>query len=53
VIRAFATRVARATPMAGDDAAAAEWVADWKTVKMAFDHADIIADAVRVLRKRK
>lgn len=48
---AFVTRVARATPMAGDDAAAAEWVADWKKIDMAFDHAEIIADAARMLRK--
>ena len=30
---------------AGDDAAAAEWVEDWRSEKLAFDHADILADA--------
>jgi len=50
---AYVTRVARATPQAGDDAAAAEWVEDWRRRKLAFDHADIIADAVRILRKRR
>ncbi len=49
----YATRVARATPRAGDDAAAAEWVDDWRNRNLAFDHADIIADAVRALRKRR
>lgn len=49
----YVTRVARATPRAGDDAAAAEWVEDWRNRKLAFDHADIIADAVRALRKRR
>jgi 8-oxo-dGTP diphosphatase len=47
------TRVVRATPVAGDDAAAAEWVKDWKSLKLAFDHADIVADAARMLRKSK
>ena len=49
----YVTRVARATPQAGDDAAAAEWVEDWRSQKLAFDHADIIADAVRASRKRR
>lgn len=33
---------------AGDDAADAEWVADWRSVPLAFDHARILADAERV-----
>ncbi len=33
---------------AGDDAAAAEWVADWKLVKLAFDHRTIVRDAVKL-----
>ena len=49
----YMTRVVRATPVAGDDAAAAEWVKDWKSLKLAFDHADIVADAARMLRKSK
>ena len=38
------------TPQAGDDAAAAEWVADWRSVTLAFDHAQILDDAERLLR---
>jgi 8-oxo-dGTP diphosphatase len=49
----YMTRVVRATPVAGDDAAAAAWVKDWKSLKLAFDHADIVADAARMLRKSK
>jgi 8-oxo-dGTP diphosphatase len=37
------------TPRAGSDAQAAEWVADWKTKKLAFNHAEILADAERAL----
>jgi 8-oxo-dGTP diphosphatase len=32
-------------PQAGSDAAEAVWVADWRNVVLAFDHAKIIADA--------
>jgi 8-oxo-dGTP diphosphatase len=48
---AYLAQVATAEPTAGDDAAAAEWVEDWRREKLAFDHADIIADAV-TLRAR-
>jgi 8-oxo-dGTP diphosphatase len=41
----------QAEPKAGDDAAAAEWVADWSHVELAFDHAKILADAVRLAHK--
>jgi 8-oxo-dGTP diphosphatase len=34
-------------PRAGDDAAAAAFVADWDTVDLAFDHRSIVDDAVR------
>jgi 8-oxo-dGTP diphosphatase len=34
-------------PEAGDDAAAAEFVADWADLDLAFDHRCIVADAVR------
>jgi 8-oxo-dGTP diphosphatase len=34
---------------AGDDAAAADWVVDWRTLKLAFDHAKILDDAERLL----
>jgi 8-oxo-dGTP diphosphatase len=45
----FLTRVAdRAPPpLAGDDAAAAEWVEDWSALPLAFDHARILADVLR------
>jgi 8-oxo-dGTP diphosphatase len=48
---AFLTRVARATPKGGDDAAAAEWVEDWSKLDLAFDHAKILRDAKRALRR--
>jgi 8-oxo-dGTP diphosphatase len=34
-----------AVPSAGDDAEAAQWVEDWRKVNLAFDHAQIVADA--------
>jgi len=45
----FVTRIRRATPKAGDDASAAEWVTGWRRLKLAFDHARIARDAVRRL----
>jgi 8-oxo-dGTP diphosphatase len=48
----FMTRLARATPRAGDDAAAAEWVDDWRKVELAFDHARILEDALRLRKER-
>jgi 8-oxo-dGTP diphosphatase len=53
VSAAFFTRVRRAKAAAGDDAAAAEWVKDWKHVRLAFDHADILKDAMGVGARRK
>ena len=44
---AFLSHITSAEPHAGDDAAAAEWVADWRAQKLAFDHAQIIADSER------
>ncbi len=49
---AYLARVGRAEVTAGDDAAAAEWVADWRREKLAFDHAQIIADAEKLLSRR-
>jgi 8-oxo-dGTP diphosphatase len=46
VSAAFLARpVAGAAPQAGDDAAAVEWVGDWRSVELAFDHARVLADA--------
>ncbi len=49
---AYLARVGRAEVTAGDDAAAAEWVADWRGEKLAFDHAQIVADAEKMLSRR-
>ena len=49
---AYLARVGRAEVTAGDDAAAAEWVADWRGEKLAFDHAQIVADAEKLLPRR-
>ena len=38
-----------AEPRAGSDAAGAEWVADWRKHKLAFDHAQILADTEALL----
>jgi 8-oxo-dGTP diphosphatase len=32
----------------GSDAASAEWIKDWQNLSLAFDHAEIIADAERL-----
>ncbi len=42
---AFLTHAGSAQPTAGDDAAAVEWVKDWRRLALAFDHATILADA--------
>ena len=34
-------------PRAGSDAEGAEWVADWRDRKLAFDHGQIIEDALK------
>ncbi|CAN1723428.1 8-oxo-dGTP diphosphatase [Hyphomicrobium sp. 1Nfss2.1] len=47
---AYRADVASAEPVAGDDAAAAEWVDNWREQKLAFDHAKIIADAEKLRR---
>jgi 8-oxo-dGTP diphosphatase len=35
---------------AGDDAAAVKWICDWRRLKLAFDHAEILSDAERLAR---
>ena len=44
---AYRIETAGHDPRAGDDAAAATFVADWEDFDLAFDHRSIVADAVR------
>jgi 8-oxo-dGTP diphosphatase len=37
---------------AGSDAAAAEWVKEWRSLDLAFDHAKILADAETMMKVR-
>jgi len=46
----FLTRVRSNKIEAGDDAAAARWVSDWRRLPLAFDHAKILADAMRMAK---
>jgi 8-oxo-dGTP diphosphatase len=50
---AYVTILPRAvTPKAGSDAAGAEWIDDWRSVELAFDHAQILEDAEALLKPR-
>jgi 8-oxo-dGTP diphosphatase len=40
-------------PHAGSDAAAAEWIEDWRRHTVAFDHAKILGDAERLAAQQK
>lgn len=42
---AYLAAAEEAEPVAGSDAAAAEWVNDWRGRSLAFDHDRILADA--------
>jgi 8-oxo-dGTP diphosphatase len=44
---AYRIAVAGYDPHAGDDAVDAAFIADWKDVDLAFDHRNIVDDAVR------
>ncbi len=44
----FLTRLRSAKAIAGDDAAAVEWVGNWRRETLAFDHAQIIRDAMKM-----
>jgi 8-oxo-dGTP diphosphatase len=44
----FLTRVRSTKLEAGDDAASAQWVANWRRLPLAFDHAKILADVTRM-----
>ena len=47
---AFATRLPRAVaPQAGSDAEGAEWVTEWRGLALAFDHAQILDDAEKLI----
>src|SRR4029077_4753735 len=47
---AFAVKLTRAAdPQAGSDAVSASGIVDWQKITPAFDHAEIIADAVALL----
>lgn len=50
---AFLARLRQTAPRAGDDAAACAWVKPRKGMTLAFDHAKIVADAVRHLRNAR
>lgn len=53
VSAAYVTILSRAIPpRAGSDAAGAEWIDDWRSVELAFDHAQILKDAEALLRPR-
>ncbi|MEZ5815836.1 MAG: NUDIX hydrolase [Hyphomicrobiaceae bacterium] len=44
----FLSRVRSAKAVAGDDAAAVEWVTSWQRLDLAFDHKKIIRQAMRL-----
>lgn len=48
---AYLVKTRQYKAIAGDDAAAVEWVGNWKSVDLAFDHRSIIMDAVRLIRR--
>src|SRR5262245_9300996 len=48
---AFVTQVASPKASAGSDAEAVDWIANWSKIKLAFDHAKILAAAKRKLQK--
>ena len=51
---AYVTILPRAVvPKAGSDAAGAEWIDDWRSVELAFDHAQILEDAEALLKLRR
>jgi 8-oxo-dGTP diphosphatase len=47
---AFVGKARSTRAVAGDDAAAVEWIDAWKDETFAFDHKLIVADAVRTLQ---
>ena len=49
---AFMTRVRSRKVQAGDDAADARWVDNWRRLPLAFDHVKILTDATRMAKSR-
>jgi 8-oxo-dGTP diphosphatase len=49
---AYLARVGKPKAVAGDDAAATVWLKSVRGKKLAFDHAKIVADALRLAKKR-
>jgi 8-oxo-dGTP diphosphatase len=48
---AYATLLrSNAAPKAGSDALSAEWISNWRSLALAFDHAQILTDAERVAK---
>ena len=48
---AYATLLrSNAAPKAGSDALSAEWISNWRSLALAFDHAQILPDAERVAK---
>ena len=47
---AYLMRVRRAVAKSGDDASDAAFVAKWRAKRLAFDHAKIVADALKLKR---
>jgi 8-oxo-dGTP diphosphatase len=45
---AYWTAIEHGAPVAGDDAAEAEFRADWRELELAFDHNQIVKDAQRM-----
>ncbi|MBS0244306.1 MAG: NUDIX hydrolase [Proteobacteria bacterium] len=48
---AFLARVRSPKAKAGDDAAAVEWLDDWKRAKLAFDHKKILKRAMGIAER--
>ena len=50
---AFLMKAKSQNPIGGDDAESAEFRDDWKTVKLAFDHREIVNAALAILNTNK
>ncbi|MGI9385705.1 MAG: NUDIX domain-containing protein [Methyloligellaceae bacterium] len=48
---AYLAVVSGQSAAAGSDAAATEWIKDWRDLELAFDHARILGDAEKVLAR--